>query len=141
MSKSTDQRRTGRHARPPVLRAYSFGIVTAVFFLLSWVGQFVFQMMVQRNDSAEHGQPFSWSEYLPQFFASTLENWQSEFLQLIWQAAGLALFYFWGSSQSKEGDDRLEAKVDRLLQHIDVDPTEFDYREADSLTTKGAQSR
>src|SRR5215207_5070560 len=94
----TDQRRTGRHARPSIPKAYSFGFITGAFFLLSWAGQFIFQLIVQRNESEQHGQPFSWSEYLPQFFSSTLENWQSEFLQLVWQAAGLAMFYFWGSS-------------------------------------------
>jgi hypothetical protein len=45
----------------------------------------------------------------------TLENWQSEFLQLIWQVAGLALLLHVGSPQSKEGDDRMEAKIDAIL--------------------------
>jgi len=54
-----------------------------------------------------------------------LENWQSEFLQLVWQAAGLALFYFWGSSQSKEGDERLEAKIDLLLRDRGIDPSKL----------------
>lgn len=56
---------------------------------------------------------------------STFENWQSEFLQLIWQAAGLALFLFWGSSQSKESDERLEAKVDALLRERGIDAREI----------------
>jgi hypothetical protein len=125
----SDQRRTERHARPPFAKAYSFGLVTGALFLFSWLGQFIFQMMAERNQAEQHGQPFSMSDYLPQFFASTFENWQSEFLQLVWQAAGLALFYFWGSSQSKEGEDRVEAKIDRLLKEINVDPDEFDYKE------------
>jgi hypothetical protein len=33
----------------------------------------------------------------------TLENWQSEFLQLIWQVAGLAILLHVGSPQSKRG--------------------------------------
>jgi hypothetical protein len=49
----------------------------------------------------------------------TLENWQSEFLQLIWQVAGLALLYHVGSPQSKEGNDRLEEKVDLILRAVD----------------------
>jgi hypothetical protein len=58
----------------------------------------------------------------PQFFESTFENWQSEFLQLVWQAAGLALFYHWGSSQSRESDERIEAKIDALLRDRNLDP-------------------
>ena len=44
-----------------------------------------------RNQAEQHGQSFEWAQFFPQFFASTFENWQSEFLQLVWQAAGLAL--------------------------------------------------
>jgi hypothetical protein len=122
-----------RPQRPRFHKAYSFGLVTGAFFLLSWLGQFLFQMVVVRNDAEEHGQPFTWSDFLPQFFSSTLENWQSEFLQLVWQAAGLALFYFWGSSQSKESDDRLEAKIDALLRDRNIDPIQFEYEEEDKL--------
>jgi hypothetical protein len=53
-------------------------------------------------------------------------------LQLVWQAAGLALLFFWGSSQSKESDERLEAKLDRLLEERGIDP--------DGLTRKVNES-
>ena len=122
-----------RPKRPRFHKAYSFGLVTGAFFLLSWLGQFFFQMVVVRNEAEEHDQPFTWSDFLPQFFSSTLENWQSEFLQLVWQAAGLALFYFWGSSQSKESDDRLEAKIDALLRERNIDPIQFEYEEEEKL--------
>lgn len=49
----------------------------------------------------------------------TLENWQSEFLQLLWQVAGLAFLLHVGSPQSKEGDDRMEAKLDAILLAVD----------------------
>lgn len=108
--------------KPPVFRAYSFALVTGAMFLLAWLGQFVFQAIEAHADAAQHGVPFTWSGFLPQFLASTLENWQSEFLQLVWQAAGLALFYFWGSSQSRDGSERLETKVDWLLREHGIDP-------------------
>jgi len=122
------------HPRPKFFTAYSFAIVTLGLFLLSWVGQLVFQLIEVRNDSAAHGQPFQMVEFWPQFLSSTLENWQSEFLQLVWQAAGLAMFYFWGSSQSRESDDRLEAKVDALLQERGIDPQSFELAEEDQAT-------
>lgn len=113
-------------SRPRFRRAYSFGIVTGAFFLVSWLGQFVFQAIEVRNQAAEHGSSFTWAEFLPQFLSSTFENWQSEFLQLVWQAAGLMLFYFWGSSQSREGEERVESKIDALLQERGIDPTKID---------------
>ena len=45
----------------------------------------------------------------------TLENWQSEFLQLIWQVAASRFCFTSGSPQSKEGDERKEEKLDRIL--------------------------
>jgi hypothetical protein len=51
----------------------------------------------------------------------TLENWQSEFLQLIWQVAGLAILLYVGSPQSREGDERKEAKLDAILEAVDKD--------------------
>ena len=117
---------SGENVQKPVFhKAYSFALVTGAMFLFAWAGQFVFQLMVVRNEASQHGQDFSWGEFMPQFLASTLENWQSEFLQLIWQAAGLAVFYFWGSSQSREGEDRVEAKIDRLLEQQGIDPQEI----------------
>ncbi|MFG3298321.1 DUF6766 family protein [Micromonospora chersina] len=108
--------------KPAWPKACSFALVTGALFLFSWLGQFLFQMAVESNEASQHGQSFAWSEFLPQFFASTFENWQPEFLQLIWQAAGLALFYYWGSSQSRESDDRMEAKLDALLRERGLDP-------------------
>jgi hypothetical protein len=125
---TTQQRRKGPPADQPPLRkprwhiAYSFGIITGALFLLSWLGQFVFQIAQVSNEAKEHGQSFAWSEFFPQFFAATFENWQSEFLQLVWQAAGLSFLYFWGSSQSKESDDRMERKLDALLRDRNLDP-------------------
>jgi hypothetical protein len=49
----------------------------------------------------------------------TMENWQSEFLQLMWQVVGLSILWYVGSSQSKEGDDRLEEKIDLIIQQLD----------------------
>jgi len=108
--------------KPPWSKAYSFALVTGALFLFSWLGQFIFQMITERNEAEQHGQSFSWSDFFPQFFESTFENWQSEFLQLVWQAAGLALFYYWGSSQSRESDERIEAKIDALLRDRNLDP-------------------
>lgn len=131
--KKSDATKDEKKSKPAFHKAYSFGLVTGALFVASWVLQFIFQAIAFGNEAAEHGDAFAWSEYWPEFFASTFENWQSEFLQLVWQAAGLALFYFWGSSQSREGDQRLESKIDALLKERGIDPDEFDYEERREL--------
>lgn len=122
------------HPRPKFFTAYSFAIVTLGLFALSWIGQFVFQLIEVRNESAQHGESFEWLQFWPQFLSATFENWQSEFLQLVWQAAGLAIFYFWGSSQSREGAERMEAKVDALLKERDIDPKTFEIPKKERAT-------
>lgn len=107
--------------KPGFAKAYSFAIVTAGLFLVSWTGQFISQAVTVANEAQQHGQQFEWADFWPQFLASTFENWQSEFLQLIWQAVGLAFLFLWGSSQSKETDERIEAKLDALLEQQKID--------------------
>jgi hypothetical protein len=97
---------------------YSFAWVTIGFFAFSLVGHWIFGWFAFANEQAEHGQPAEVSPYIVEMMRDTLENWQSEFLQLLWQVAGLALFLYVGSPQSKEGDDRTEAKVDELLRQL-----------------------
>jgi hypothetical protein len=67
------------------------------------------------DEAAQHGQSPELGQYLVQMSRDTFENWQSEFLQLLWQVVGLAYFLYLGSPSSHENDDRLEAKVDALL--------------------------
>jgi hypothetical protein len=71
------------------------------------------------NEQLAQGQPVEVSGYTVQMMRDTLENWQSEFLQLIWQVAGLAMLLHLGSPQSKEGDDRMEAKIDAILLAVE----------------------
>lgn len=78
-------------------RRWGAVFVLLVFFALSWGGQFVFQMQEVKQTSQEHGQAFSMNEFMPQFWSSTFENWQSEWLQLVTQAiliAALADYVF-----------------------------------------------
>ncbi len=50
-----------------------------------------------------------------------MENGQSEFLQLIWQVAGLSILWYVGSPKSKEGDERKEEKMDMIIKMLDPD--------------------
>ena len=63
--------------------------------------------------------PVQFADYLVLMGRDTLENWQSEFLQLLWQVGGLALLLYVGSPQSRESDERKEAKLDAILRKID----------------------
>lgn len=102
-----------------VWKRYGFAWVTGGFFLISLAGHWLFGWFAYVNEQHAHQQPVQFSEYAVQLTRDTLENWQSEFLQLLWQVAGLAILLHVGSPQSKEGDDRMEAKIDYILQVVD----------------------
>lgn len=70
------------------------------------------------GEQVQHGAPIEVSDCLVEMLRDTIGNWQSEFLQLLWQVAGLAFFLFAGSPQSKEEDDRLEEKLDLILRTL-----------------------
>ena len=98
------------------MKKYAYGWLTVIFFLVSIVGHWIFGWFAYVDEQAAHGQAAQWSPYLLEMGRDTFENWQSEFLQLIWQVVGLAYFLYVGSPASKENDDRTEAKLDALIR-------------------------
>ena len=106
------------------LKRYGYAWVTLGFFIITLTGHWLFGWFAYVNEQQAHAQPLVVSDYTVQMLRDTLENWQSEFLQLLWQVGGLALLLYVGSPQSKEGDDRMEAKIDAIL--LAVDPKQGD---------------
>jgi hypothetical protein len=98
---------------------YGFVWVTGGFFIITLVGHWLFGWFAFVSEQQAHGAPIQVSDFVIQMMRDTLENWQSEFLQLMWQVAGLAMLLHLGSPQSKEGDDRMEAKIDAILLAVD----------------------
>jgi hypothetical protein len=62
------------------------------------------------------------------------------FLQPLFKAAGLKWLLFKGSSQSPDGDDRIEAKLNRLLEEQGIDPKTVTaaYLAPKTITSSGA---
>lgn len=99
-------------------KRYGYIWITGSFFLISLVLHFVFGWYSFLNEQQAHGQTIDTSEYWVQMLRDMFENWQSEFLQLVWQVAGLSFLLYIGSPQSKEGDDRKEEKLDAILRSV-----------------------
>lgn len=110
---------------------YGFAWVTGGLFLFSLVGHWLFGWLEFVNEQQAHGQPPDVGEYLVLMARDTLENWQSEFLQLIWQVVGLTYFLYIGSPQSKEEDDRMEDKLDAILHRLDPEGADALIRQLD----------
>jgi uncharacterized protein DUF6766 len=100
---------------------FGYAWITLAFFVFSLVGHWLFGWFSFVSEQRQHNQPVEVSQYVVQMGRDTLENWQSEFLQLLWQVGGLAWLLYIGSPQSKEGDERKEAKLDAILRKLDPD--------------------
>ena len=107
-----------------VWKRYGFAWVTAALFVITLSGHWIFGWFAYVNEQRALQQPADLAGYTVEMMRDTLENWQSEFLQLLWQVAGLAILLHVGSPQSKEGDDRMEAKLDAIL--LAVEPEKGD---------------
>jgi lysylphosphatidylglycerol synthetase-like protein (DUF2156 family) len=105
--------------RKSAAKAYGFAWVTLALFAITLVGHWIFGWFAYLQEQQAHQQAAEVGAFTIQMLRDTLENWQSEFLQLLWQVAGLAFLLHVGSPQSKEGDDRMEAKIDAILLAVE----------------------
>jgi hypothetical protein len=105
-------------------RQRSLGILFVSLFLASWIAQLFFEWHVYVNEQREHGGSASfWSPgFWEEFGQSTFENWQSEFLQLAAFTIATAYLVYAGSSESPDSEERIEAKLDALLEQSGVNP-------------------
>jgi hypothetical protein len=111
------------------MRKYAYGWITLGFFLGSLLLHWYFGWHAFVEEAQAHGQAAEMSSYTNEMLRDTFENWQSEFLQLLWQVLGLAYFLYVGSPASHENDDRTEVKIDAILRAVGGE-------KADSLIAK-----
>ena len=118
--------------RLSIWKRYGFAWITGGLFLFTLVGHWLFGWFEYSAQQQAHGQAVEVGQYVVQMARGTLENWQSEFLQLVWQVVGLTYFLYVGSPQSKEEDDRLEEKLDAILKKVDPSNADRLIRELDN---------
>jgi hypothetical protein len=94
-------------------------VVTIGFFAISLTVHWTYAWFAYVDDAKEHNQSIEIGNYFNMTLRDTMENWQSEFLQLAWQIGGLSFLWAVASPQSKSESDRLEEKVDLILQKVD----------------------
>jgi hypothetical protein len=100
-------------------RKRGFLWITFAFFVMSFAIHWTYAWFSYAEEQIEHNQPIELSGYFNQTLRDTMENWQSEFLQLMWQVAGLSFLLYVGSPQSKENEERVEKKLDAILQKLE----------------------
>jgi hypothetical protein len=102
-----------------IWRDYSLSIVLFLLFATSWVGQSYFQWQEFVSHQEEHGQTPEVGGFLNEFGTSTLENWQSEFLQLLTFVVLTSFLIHKGSHESKDSDDEMMARLKRIESKLE----------------------
>lgn len=105
---------------------HALGLTFTGLWLLFWVGQTWANWAEYAGDSHAHQQAVTAAGFLAFWGGRTLENLQSEMFQLASFVILSAYLLYRGSPESRDSDDRLEAKVDQLLREHNIDPTYFD---------------
>jgi hypothetical protein len=87
-------------------RNYNLSIVLFAIFLVCWVIQTIAGWVEFSAEETQHG--------------ATMENWTSEYLQLFSFVTLTAYLIHRGSPESKDGDERLERKVDEIRRELEA---------------------
>ena len=98
---------------------FGLSIAFCTLFLVSWASQGLAEWGTYRAEQQAFGEPVTASGFFVEFSQSTLENWQSEFLQLFSFVVLAALLIHRGSAESKDSDERIERKLDDIVRRLD----------------------
>src|SRR3954454_11858413 len=107
-----------------VWRQFGLGIALMLLFFVTWFGQGISQWQTYTDEQRAHGEEVTAGDFVSEFSQSTLENWQSEFLQLFAFVSLAALYVHKGSAESKDSDEKVEAALRRIEEHLGTLPDE-----------------
>lgn len=110
-----------RHPTGNWVRDHLLSLTLAALFLVTLVGQYYFQYQHEVDEAIQHGQAppgAASAEFFNSFLASMLENWQSEFLQLVSFVVLATYLIHRGSPQSRDGDDEMKADIKAIRQQL-----------------------
>ena len=103
-------------------RDYGLSITLGLLFLVSFVGHTISGYYEYAADQREHGSEptilgddgygWVWAEW-------TLQNWQSEFLELTTFVVLSSFLIHKGSPESRDGDDAMHATLERIEKRLD----------------------
>jgi hypothetical protein len=91
-------------------------------FFVTWLAQGIAQWQSYTDKQRQHNEPVELGDFTAEFSQATLENWQSEFLQLFSFTIMAAVLIHKGSAESKDSGDRMEAALKRIEEKLGTEP-------------------
>lgn len=110
--------RNEHHSGRSIWKQFGLGLALMLLFFATWIAHGIAEWQTYTDDQRAHGEPVEVGDFASTFAQSTLENWQSEFLQLFAFVSLAALFVFKGSAESKDTDEKLEASLRRIEEKL-----------------------
>ena len=101
-----------------VWKNFGLSIAFCILFLTTWTAQGIVEWQTFVDEQRAHNESVRVVDYLQEFSQSTLENWQSEFLQLFSFVVLASLLVHRGSAESKDSDERVEEALKRIEQKL-----------------------
>jgi purine-cytosine permease-like protein len=99
---------------------FGLSVVLCILFFATWGAHAVAQWQDYADDQHQHGEQADAGGFLVAFGESTLENWQSEFLQLFSFVVLAAMYVHRDSAESRDSEDRMEALLERIADKLDA---------------------
>ena len=94
-----------------------------LLFFISWAAQGVTEWQRFTDEQRSHGEKPELGDFATEFSQSTLENWQSEFLQLFSFTVMASVLIHRGSAESRDSDDLIQASLKRIEDKLGTEPT------------------
>jgi hypothetical protein len=124
---------------------YNLSIVLATLFLAAWIVQTWTGWVKFADEQQAHGQAAQWlgsSGYIWEWASATMENWQSEFLQLLAFVVLTSFLIHRGSPESKDGDEEMKEQLTRIEQRLErIERASGETGEALSINRNGSPAR
>ena len=115
--------RNEKHTSMSLWKNFGLSLGFCVLFLVSWAAHGVAQWQTYTDQQKQHGEEVETGDFLSEFSQATLENWQSEFLQLFSFTVMAAILIHKGSAESRDSDDRIAAALKRIEDQLGTEPT------------------
>jgi branched-subunit amino acid ABC-type transport system permease component len=99
---------------------FGLSLILCILFFVTWAAHGIVQWQEYTENQRAHNEPVEVSGFIVDYGESTLENWQSEFLQLFSFVVLAAAFVHRGSAESRDSDDRVEAMLKEIKAKLDA---------------------
>jgi hypothetical protein len=112
-----------KKTRMRLWKNFGLSLGFCILFFVSWLAHGVTEWQSFTDEQKTHNEKPEIGDFVAQFSRATLENWQSEFLQLFSFTVMASVLIHKGSAESRDSDDGIQAALKRIEDKLGTEPT------------------